>query len=667
MSKWIPYPAYADTFPIDIRCAFGEEAPAGKHGFLTRKGRHMIFEDGTQAHFWGANFNSGLCFPTHEYAKQLAERVSRAGINLVRLHQMDADWSTPNIFQFAKGARLAKTGVADPECMDRMDYLVYCLKAQGVYIYLDILTYRKFRSGDGVANADRLGSGARFYNYTDPKLIELQKEFMKYMWTHVNPYTGLAYKDDPAIVLTEIVNEDDLFARRVEVIEPYYSDFSKMFGDWALAHGYEYDKDTFDPNVNTPELIEFKIELMENHYKNMMEFTRSLGVKIPICGTNWTECGATVRAQKNTDFNDGHAYLYWIEHARMNDKIRNYSDDSLTAHTSLLAPQIYGRLPDKPYFISEWDEPWPMECRAESPIVMAAVGCLQDWSGICVHTYAYTAHHNEYQPVGMEVSSRSIGMGYHRQGQFATWNDPAKFGVFPHAALMMRRADVSPARGSIAIKLTDMTAKMEDYNTKEYLETMGNVAEYTRAGVEFDDLRAESADSHVTIGDKLVPGDGKIVKSDTGELFKNIEDEYGTVDSPRTQAAYGYIGRVGRLSLGAISLRSKTDFAVIAASSLSDEPLNKCDNMLLTAVGRVRNTDERREGGLVTEIGRAPINIEVIEADIELCNANPTMKVWGVSAEGFYTGEIPSVYEDGKLKFTVGDKFPSMYYHIRTD
>ncbi|MBQ2876255.1 MAG: hypothetical protein IJE25_04545 [Clostridia bacterium] len=666
MSKWIPFPAYADSFPFDIRFAFGDEAPAGKHGFLTVKGDKFVFEDGMVAKFWGANFNSALCFPSHEYAEQVARRVAAAGVNIVRLHQMDADWSTPNIFQFAKGPRLVKTGIADPESLDRMDYLIKCLKENGVYIYMDILTYRKFRTAETSVGAEKLVSGAKIYSYIDPEIIQLQKEFAEFLWTHVNPYTGLAYKDDPAVALTEITNEDDLFARSMsgDKIEPFYTEFCDMYREWAIKNGYEEDAKDFDPDINTPSMIEFKSEVMENHYKTMTECWRKIGVKIPICGTNWTECAATVRAQRYTDFNDGHAYLYWIEHSRMNDKIRNFSDDSLTTHTSLLAPQIYGRIADKPYFISEWDEPWPMTLRAESPILLAAVSCLQGWSGATIHTYAYGNRHNEFQPLGMEVSSRVMGMGYHRQGQFTTWNDPAKFGLFPHAALMVRRGDVKTSEGMLGINLDNPTAKMEDYNTKEYLASMSNVAEYTRAGVEFDDCPSRLATAHVSINDKLVPGDGKIVVSDTGELYKNTEEQYGIIDSARSQVVYGYIGVNRTLKTENLKIKCKTDFAVIAASSLTDEPLASTDNIILSAVGRVSNTDEVRENGLLTEIGKTPILAEVIEAEVQLKNATENMVVYGITAEGYYTGTIPSTYENGTLKFKIGDKFPSIYYHI---
>lgn len=669
MSKWIPFPAYADSFPIDIRCAFGNDAPAGKHGFLTVKGNKFVFEDGTPARFWGTNFNSALCFPSHEYAAKVAERIACAGVNIVRLHQTDMEVVVPNMFQFTRGALLEKTGTPDPQSLDRFDFLFSCLKERGIYVYLDVMTYRRFKNGDGVINASGLRAGARFYSYTDPYLIKIQKEFMAVLWNHVNPYTGLAYKNDPAIVFSEILSEDDLFAHRIapDKVEPYYSNFCNSYFEWAEKNGIHCHKDNFNPDENTPELIRYKIEVMENYYEDIISYLRELGVKIPLCGTNWTECGAVVRAQKDTDYNEGHCYQEWLPYARFKEKERPYAEHSLTERNGIMCPQIYGRLPDKPYFVSEWDIPWPLDCRVEAPLLYASIGCLQEWGGLMIHTYGYTSRHNEHQPVGMEITSRTIGMGYHRQGQMTTWNDPALFGLFPHAALIMRRGDVSPAKSTVAIKLDNLTAKMEDFNTEEYVSALGNVAEYTKAGVEFDDLISKEATRHCDIGDKLIPGDGSYVRSDTGEMYRSLKDRYGIIDTPRTQVIYGMIGKRDALSSSDVTVRAGTDFGVVAVSSLSDLAINESKNILLTAVGRTRNTDERRENGQIVDIGRAPITIELIEAEVEIKNARPEMRVWGITSEGFYTGELPSTYKDGVLRFKIGEKFPSMYYHIRID
>ena len=81
MTKFIPYPFYYDDMPIDISFVFENEKPAGKHGFLKTEGRKFVFEDGTEARFWGTNFNGSACFPDHDYSEKVAKRLSKTGIN----------------------------------------------------------------------------------------------------------------------------------------------------------------------------------------------------------------------------------------------------------------------------------------------------------------------------------------------------------------------------------------------------------------------------------------------------------------------------------------------------------------------------------------------------------------------------------------------------------
>lgn len=109
MARYIPMPAYPDRMPIDISFAFGDEKPAGKHGFCHADGDDLRFEDGTLAKFWGVNFNGGANFPEHDYARKVARRLAMAGVNIVRFHQLDAEWNTPNLLSFCKGPRVTST------------------------------------------------------------------------------------------------------------------------------------------------------------------------------------------------------------------------------------------------------------------------------------------------------------------------------------------------------------------------------------------------------------------------------------------------------------------------------------------------------------------------------------------------------------------------------
>ena len=66
----------------------------------------------------------------------------------------------------------------------------------------------------------------------------------------------------------------------------------------------------------------------------------------------------------------------------------------------------------------------------------------------------------------------------------------------------------------------------------------------------------------------------------------------------------------------------------------------------------------------VLDTGRAPIRIEVIEADLVLRTSRENLTVWSIGPEGFYTGRIPSTWADGALHFHLGDTCQSMYYLI---
>jgi hypothetical protein len=122
MSRYITTPSYVDSMPVDISFVFEAEKPAGKHGFMQACGDDFRFEDGTLGKFWGVCMNGGACFPTHEYAEKVADRLAMVGVNCVRLHQLDGEYHTPNIFCFRKGKRLDNTRSLDPKSMERLDY-----------------------------------------------------------------------------------------------------------------------------------------------------------------------------------------------------------------------------------------------------------------------------------------------------------------------------------------------------------------------------------------------------------------------------------------------------------------------------------------------------------------------------------------------------------------
>lgn len=124
---------------------------------------------------------------------------------------------------------------------------------------------------------------------------------------------------------------------------------------------------------------------------------------------------------------------------------------------------------------------------------------------------------------------------------------------------------------------------------------------------------------------------------------------------------------LGRIhTMDGLEIEFATDFGVVALSSLTDEPLEITDSILLSAIGRARNTDATFDGEKMIDIGKPPILAEVIDANVRLKTVHGTkMKVGGVNAEGFYSGQMAATYdEEGYLNFRIGDGNAACYYLI---
>lgn len=683
MPKYIPFPAYPDFAPLDISYLFESEKPAGKHGFLTVQGDRFVFEDGTPVRFWGTNLNSGACFPEKDYAPKLAQRLAAYGCNMVRLHQMDSEWATPSIYQFKKGKRLENTSTYDPESFDRLDYLLSCLKKEGIYVYLDMLTYRKFKEADGVRNSVALINRAAPYCFWDRRLIELQKEYCAVLWNHVNPYTGLAYKDDPMFVLSDAANEVCLFGcfgHRIEV-EPYASEFREMYRAWCAENAPATDVDNADLNDNADSTLnEFKFQVIQDYHNEIFGYMRSLGVKVPFTGLNFSwkyvQCKAT---QHVGDFMDSHLnvrFMRWDPGAKYCRDISLHEQPEWGAMRNARMRRF-----GKPFFTSEWDLTFPNKYRAESPILCAAIGMLQNWSGYTIHTYAYTSLLQHMDILGKEVSSETIGNVGYREGPFSTWNDPAKFGMFYHASIITRREDVRPSENKVIIHVEDLNADQNQHPgslTQPTKKAFTASTELCQIGVDYHN---EHPVMHADT-EPLVDVSSGEVRSDTGELYRSWAKRYGTIDTRMTKSVYGRLGRIGKVELNGFTVDCRNDYAVIALSSLNNSlDIAHTDSMLLTAVGTVENTDMRmsqaparvqKHDGLppymqMDDFGKAPILCEVIEAQISIRTDRKNLVVWAVNAEGIFVGNVPVTYENGFAQFTLGKKHPSIYYLIQAE
>lgn len=206
-----------DTFSVPYLPQFPAH-PIPSNGFVgvDQDGHFSI--TGKRIRFFGTNLVADGAFPAPADAWFIAGRMRKMGYDLARLHHLDNGWTTTGSL-FGNGPT---TRVLDPANLDRLDHLIAALKANGIYVNMNLHVGRTFRKSDGVPEADSLKDFAKGYTFFDPQLIALQKEYARQILTHVNPYTGLSLANDPVMAMLETTNENSLYLLwRNGSLQPY--------------------------------------------------------------------------------------------------------------------------------------------------------------------------------------------------------------------------------------------------------------------------------------------------------------------------------------------------------------------------------------------------------------------------------------------------------------
>lgn len=323
------------------------DAPAGRHGFVRCEDERFVTDAGP-IRFNGVNLTGAANFPSHATADRLAVRLAALGINCVRLHYLDCAYDN-----FKQGperplvARLNTTAFRiDPERLEKLDYLVAALKRRGIYVNLNLRVAR-----------DERQKGA---SYLDEGLIATQKDYARQILRHVNPYTKLAYADDPAVALVEITNEDSPMKVFVEPIK------------WPV-----------------PEYTRFMLGYEKRFNAEMVRFLKEeVGVRAPITGT---QLGYdAVYSMEAHDYLDDHAY--W-DHPQPDPK-RGWRFWKMSGRAMVEEPvtnaltQLAARRPSgRPYTVSEYNHPFPNPYGAEGALLAHAFAAREAWNGFFLYSW----------------------------------------------------------------------------------------------------------------------------------------------------------------------------------------------------------------------------------------------------------------------------------------
>lgn len=234
-----------------------------KNGIVFINDGHFWTKQG-RVNFFGTNLTFDACFPEKDMAEKLAAQLAGLGVNIVRLHHMD------NSQIWGKNATNFED--FDEDKLDKMDYLVFCLKKKGIYIDLNLHVSWQYTNDKNsplyslIRNEAPFSYGKGLDTFL-PDLITKQKEYAKKILSHYNQYTGLAYKDDPVMAMVEINNENSfyrnmLFQGGIDILPAvYHGVLNEKFQKFLFAKYPSFAdlKSAWKINEDEPKPVEMNI------------------------------------------------------------------------------------------------------------------------------------------------------------------------------------------------------------------------------------------------------------------------------------------------------------------------------------------------------------------------------------------------------------------------
>lgn len=353
--------------------------PAGSKGALiTTPEGHFAFakEPNRRVKIWGSALNFDANFLGKKETDWLAKRFRQMGYNSVRFHHHDV---------LIYGSWQVRDGPQDAKQRDRLDYMFYRFKEEGLSIATELYTMRRV-----VSSEVRKFMGDDFQLYKAlvpfyPPAMEDWKRFAREFLTHKNPYTGLTWAEDPALVAVCPVNEDTLW---IGLKKPKI----RQLAEQAFAQWLKEKKAA--PQTEAERTRLFNRFIVEKHQAADREMRRylkeELGLKALVTGNNWQNFAAQVPIRQQYDYVDNHAY--W-DHPSFHGKAfqfpANFSHKSATATYAEVPRRLFlARIMGKPYAVTEFNYSMPNRFRNEGGALMGAYAARQDWD--LLYRFAWT-------------------------------------------------------------------------------------------------------------------------------------------------------------------------------------------------------------------------------------------------------------------------------------
>ena len=699
-SDWFPYEvARADEIEGTILDASDMiEKPSGKHGYLNRtEGEDMYFEDGTKARFWGVNITAGVYNMPYETAEECAKRIAQSGFNLARIFvDVSEAWGPKAI-----GGR-----VRSKDAQDKLFYLISQLKKNGIYVDMNLMGSAA-RSSDLAETYDIENLNSSLYgkdSYLSETLKNAQKQNLEDIMEQYNPYTGMALKDDPTIVMVEIKNECSIAGIGSLSDNKYVKDAQKRYNDWLREKygntenlraawyadsAHEPNHQPLDDDENLEDgtvkifdgqttlgrrrihrqVDEFKFRLMlfDEYYDDVIPYLRDdVGVKCLITSvTGGSEAAMdllTFYGNRDKDYSDFHMYTALSSANVYADGVTRDKPAKSILETGGYTLTPVGLISDisrmyvygLPHTISEWNDVAPNKYRAETLLMMGA----------------YTSLHGS-NPIMFDwkdsANDDTVTTDTLNKETFGCANTPEYMAALPAISRAVLRGDIAEADSFFPnFRYQDD----EIYSTSnQYLKRSENYSSYLgfigKTGMIFEDAYSEDVcdDKVLQLAYDAYNGDKNFV-SVTGQISMDYTNKMFRLNTPKTQAISGFTsGKT--VELDDVKFELDNYYATAYLNSVDDKPLNESNKMLLTLAGDTRNTDQVMSDDESTIIskGKGPVLVEPVTGTVTI-KSSKAVVITAISSKGQPIKTIRPRPVKGGYSFKLEASTKAMHYQI---
>ena len=648
--------------------SFLNEAPAGQHGRVVVRDGRFEFKNlpGRRVRLFGPNLCYELCYPSKQDAELLAQTLHRMGYNAVRLQHFDVTL-TPD------PAKARSDEPFDLERLDRLEYLIACLKKHGVYVTFDLYTQRGFSAEDCPEFGREFREEIGGLVYLSATAREAWARWARALLTRRNPYTDMNIAEDPVFWGAAPLNENWICT--YEGMFPLYE---KGFTEWAEQHKLTWA----DAEARQADFIRYLTELQIRTDEQLKAVLRDIGYAGPVSGVNHYEMELLTLNRSHLDYVDNHAY--WNHPAFFSDSPWGIPWKQMNGSSALargaVNPRVYfpTRILGKPFTVTEFNYCYPNVNRGEGGPLMGAYAGLQDWDGLMRFDFGHDAD---------EMTTDKVAY------VFGAVHDPINRLAERIIALQFLRGDVRPADKALAYVVSEDTIYRAYRNGRNHFAD-----DFRSLGLAYRIGSVNAADAASFDGRYAAavgwPGSGKVLSrtkfypwdptlidrltadgvidkahvdaaagrfaSDTGQLKLDAKAETFQAVTPNSEAFI--ILRKGELAGERVRVANDGQACTVMVAAVDGQPIAESRRLLvlhLTDVQNDRIKFRSRDLTVLEHIGQLPHLVRRGTAEISIKLEDPgAVEVWAVDLSGKRQKKMETRVADGAVTFTAATVQP---------